>query len=218
MKETLTHIEKLTDAISDAEYRFLFLEPILLYGIAFGLIGFIVSYFMKADKLQITALVVTAASAFVFVPYINARSAAQPRIEKVYKVESPSRVKSFADNTWYWKKNKWMYYALAAFASATVLVGARRNRLGLTFGIVTVSLALLAMQNSAWMHYSDALAYHPNLKTNNAPVTEKLRAEPSRTTEAPAPSRPDSSRISAPSPPSTHSTPTRRVVTPLSSN
>lgn len=213
MKNSFAQLEKLADALSDAEYRFLFLEPILLYGIAFGIIGFIVSYFMKADKLQITALIVVAVSSFVFFPYIKARSTAQPRLEKVYNLSSPSRTKTFADNTWLWKKNKWVYYALAAAAAGTVLVGARRNRLGLIFGIATVSLGLLAMKNSAWMHYSDALAYHPNLKTNNAPVKEKLQAKPVKTARA-EPAKPKPLEPTEPAPIER----IRRPVAPLSAN
>jgi len=210
MKNSFAQLEKLTDALSDAEYRFLFLEPILLYGIAFGIIGFIVSYFLKADKLQITALIFVAVSSFVFLPYINARSSAQPRLEKVYNLSAPSRAKTFADNTWLWKKNTWVYYALAAAAVATVLVGARRNRLGLIFGIATVSLGLLAMKNSAWMHYSDALAYHPTLKTNNAPVKEKLRAKPVKTAKA------EPAKLKPTVPASTERI--KRPVAPLSAN
>ncbi|NNE93467.1 MAG: hypothetical protein HKN23_17615 [Verrucomicrobiales bacterium] len=222
MKETFEQLEKLSGALQDVEYQFLILEPILLYGIVFGIIGFIASYFMKADKLQIAALVVIAASSFVFLPYISARSKAQPRIEKVYKIESPSRVKHFADNTWSWKENKWMYYAVAGLAIATILVGARRNRLGLTLSIATVLFGLIAAKNSAWMHYRDALAYHPNLKTNEAPVTEKLRAKPASTSgvfETPATaSRSGSGRIeAAPAPPASTGRPPRSV-TPLNGN
>ena len=206
MKETLSHLEKLADAISDAEYRFLFLEPILLYGIAVGLIGFIATYFMKAEKMQIAALIVIAASSLAFVPYIKARTEAQPRIEKIYKVSEPSRAKGFVDNTWTWKQNKWIYFAAAGVAVATVLVGARRNRLGLALGIATISFGLLAMKNSAWMHYKDALAYHPNLKSNeSAPVNQKLKKKSERESKPVAKSAEPEAR-------------TPRVVTPLSSN
>ena len=203
MKEMFEQLEKLSGALQDAEYRFLVLEPILFYGIALGIIGFIASYFMKAEKLQIAALVVIAVSAFIFLPYIGARSKAQTRIEKVYQIDSPSRAKGFADNTWMWKKNKWIYYSVAALALATILVGARRNRLGLALSIATLAFGMLAMKNSAWMHYKDALAYHPNLKTNDSPVKEKLRAKPTSTA---ATSGDDSESPNAP---------TRREVTPI---
>ena len=71
MKETIEQLERLGGAIRDAEYQFLVLEPILFYGIAIGLVGFVASYFMKADKLQIAALMVVAVSAGVFVAIIG---------------------------------------------------------------------------------------------------------------------------------------------------
>ncbi|MCB1236354.1 MAG: hypothetical protein KDM91_14905 [Verrucomicrobiae bacterium] len=207
MKEFLDHFEKLLGAFKDPEYLFLVLEPVLFYGIGIGVIGLIAAWFLKNERLQLASLIVIAVSALAIFPYLGARESAQKRIVKVYEIESPTRAKAFSTNTADRIDHKWIYLALAGVAGAAILVGPRRNRLGLGLAIGAVVLGLHGVNYSLWMHYQDSLAFHPNLKTNDAPVKEKLRAKPIESTvekstpaPKPAPAAADD-RIPAPTPP-----------------
>lgn len=178
MKEFFEKLETLTSAFDDPEYLFLVLEPLQTWGIAFGLIGLVVTYFLKNEKLQVASLIVIAVSALSVIPYLGARTAAETRIEKVYVVSAPARAKGFQANTVDRLEHRWLYLALAGVAGAAVLVGPRRNRLGFGLAIGSVAFSIYAINYGMWMHYQDSLAYHPNLKRNEAPVKEKIRAEP----------------------------------------
>ncbi|MCB1085722.1 MAG: hypothetical protein KDM63_01645 [Verrucomicrobiae bacterium] len=178
MKEFFDHLDRITAALQDPEYLFLVLEPLQLWGIAFGLLGLAITWFLKSEKLQVASLIVVVVSALSVVPYLQARKTAQTRIEKVFSLEAPARAKGFSQNTADRLDHRWVYLALAGVAGAAILVGPRRNRLGMGLALGCVAFSLHAIQYGLWMHYQDSLAYHPNLKQNEAPVKEKLRAEP----------------------------------------
>lgn len=178
MKEFFEKLEILSAAFDDPEYLFLVLEPLLVWGIAFGVVGLVVTYFLKNEKGQVASLIVIAVSALAVLPYLGARSSAETRIGKVYGISAPARAKEFQSNTSDRIEHRWIYLALAGVAGAAILVGPRRNRLGFGLAIGSVAFSIYAINFGLWMHYQDSLAYHPNLKRNEAPVKEKLRAEP----------------------------------------
>ena len=58
MSEFILQIEKLFSAIGDPEYRFLLLEPLISYGLLFGIGMLVAGFFFKAPKLKTAAIVV----------------------------------------------------------------------------------------------------------------------------------------------------------------
>ncbi len=178
MSDFIIQIEKLIHAIGDPEYRFLLLEPLILYGIISGVILMIVSLVTKAHKLQIAALVTLGIAAIAHSPYLEARQAAQPRIEQVYKISSPARVKGFKENTQSWVEKAWQFKLLVLIAVLTFLIGVNRNKFGFWLAVSSVVLGLIAAKNTLWLNYQDAIAYHPNLQTHEAPVDKKVSTAP----------------------------------------
>jgi hypothetical protein len=173
MSEFIIQIEKLLGAFADPEYRYLLLEPLISFGLLTGVILLIAGFFAKAPRLQSAALVVIGAAALLQFPYKDARLAAKPRLEQVYKVEAPARVSEFARTTNEWIANSWQFKLLVLSAFGTLLIGVQRNRIGFALSVATIALGLLAAKNSMWLNYQDALAYHPNLKRHEAPIDRK---------------------------------------------
>ena len=233
MGEFIIQIEKLVNAVGDAEYRYLLIEPLIFYGLLVGVIMLGVGFVMKAHRLQTTALVVLAVAALAYFPYKDARLAAQPRMEQVYKTAFPARVSGFARNTNDWIATSWQFRLLILCTGATIMIGINRNRIGYGLAVASMLLALLAAKNALWLNYQDAIAYHPNLKLHEAPIDrrsvhdppppaerrEKERRPPAIIAEpinpaslAPTPPPPNE-RIPAPLPPA--SGPQARKVQPL---
>ena len=187
MTEFTLQIEQLLTACSDPEYRFLLLEPMIFYGIITGVFMLCFGYFMRVKKLQIAALIVIGISALTHVPYKDARISAQPRMEQVYKISYPARMKGFNSNTEEWITSSWKFRLLAFAAIVTILIGSNRNRIGYGFGIATAIFGLFTAKNAMWLHYQDAIAYHPNLKMHEAPIDlrEHDASPPSRVTYNP---------------------------------
>lgn len=173
MSEFIIQIEKLLGAFADPEYRYLLLEPLISYGLLTGVILLVAGFFAKAPRLQSAALVVIGAAAMMHFPYKDARLAAKPRLEQVYKVEAPARASEFARTTNEWIANSWQFKLLVLSAFGTLLVGVQRNRIGFALSLATIALGLFAAKNSMWLNYQDALAYHPNLKRHDAPIDRK---------------------------------------------
>lgn len=181
MKDPIWKANFLIDAAKDPEYRFLLIEPILSYGIAFGLLLFVVAFFIKHGKLQTTGLAILSATALCFIPYMSARRSALPRIEQIYRLDGSERGKLFLENTILWSASTWMYTALVILAVATFIVGSRRNQLGYGLSVAITLVGLLAIQNSLWMHYQDASAVHPNLRSHHAPIQTTRSTSEDRT-------------------------------------
>lgn len=235
MSEFIIQIEQLFSAFSDPEYRYLLLEPFIFFGILIGVGMLVTGFFMKAPKLQMAALIVVGITAFAHVPYKEARLAAQPRMEQVYKISSPARVRSFNETTKGWVATSWKFRLLILITGVAILVGVNRNRFGTALGVATALLGLFVAKDAMWFHYQDAIAYHPNLKQHVAPIDKKApapqrtsppapvqqkpvapasRATQNYSTQAPQPavSRIDRSRIP---PPQVPIGPQRRPVRPL---
>ncbi|MBL9159403.1 MAG: hypothetical protein JNJ70_18105 [Verrucomicrobiales bacterium] len=173
MSEFILQIESLLSALSDPEYRYLALEPLITYGLLTGVILVLVGYFAKAPRLEVAALVVIGVAALTYFPYKDARTAAQPRMEQVYKIDAKSRVEGFAKNSLQWQAASWQFKLLVVVAFATLMIGVHRNRIGLGLAAATLLLALLTTKQAMWLNYQDALAYHPNLKRHDAPIDRR---------------------------------------------
>ena len=205
----------LIDAAKDPEYRFLLIEPILSYGIAFGILLFAVAFFIKHGRLQVTGLVITAVSAFCFMPYMSARRSALPRIEQIYRLDGSERGKLFMENTILWSASTWLYTAVVIIAVATFVVGSRRNQLGYGLSVAVTILGLLAIQNSLWLHYQDASAVHPNLRSHQAPIHTTTSTIEDRTLRRiPTPATYEESSYTTPAP-APQTNPKRRLVRPI---
>ncbi len=166
---------KLSIALGDNEYLYLLLEPVFIYGIGLGLVALVVAYFIKNTPFQILALILLAVSSLTIFPYLSMREKAQGRIDKVYRIESPTRAEDFKENTEQRRAQLWLYLTVALTAGAAALIGPRRNWLGLLMTIVCIGFAINAMQFSIWMHYQEALFSQPHLKKNDSPVQQRLR-------------------------------------------
>ena len=173
MSEFIIQIEKLLTAFADPEYRYLVLEPLISYGLLAGVAMLVAGFFTKAPRLQVAALVVVGIAALTYFPYKEARLAAKPRLEQVYKISSPARVTDFAKNTNEWIATSWQFRLLVLAAFATLMIGIHRNRIGFGLSIATILLGLLSTKNAMWLNYQDALAYHPNLKQHEIPIDRK---------------------------------------------
>ncbi len=173
MSEFIIQIEKLLGAFADPEYRYLALEPLISYGLLVGVAMLVTGFFVKAPRLQVAALVVIGTAALIHFPYKDARLAAKPRLEQVYKHDASARAADFNKNTNAWIAASWQFRLLVLCAFATLMIGIQRNRIGFGLSIATVLLGLLSAKNAMWLNYQDALAYHPNLKRHEAPIDRK---------------------------------------------
>jgi len=166
---------KLNAALGDGEYLYLLLEPVFIYGTSLGLVALVIAYFIKNTPFQILALTLVALSSLTIFPYLSMREKAQGRIEKVYRIESPTRADDFKENTEQRNAQLWLYLTVALTACAAAMIGPRRNWLGLLLALVCIGFAVRMIEYSIWMHYQEALFSQPHLKKNDPPVQQRLK-------------------------------------------
>ena len=149
--ETLSgNIERFFTALETPEYAYLFLEPILIWGVGFGLISFIFASLVREPKTQSFGLIVLIVSCMMVGPYCNKRKVAEKRIVPVYQVDQPSRASTFTAQTSERRKMQWLYYLTAILATATILLGIGKSKLGGVLMAATIVFGVITLQNEAW--------------------------------------------------------------------
>ena len=170
MNVTSKHIEELLQALGKSEYAYLYLEPMLLYGVGIGLLAYLFALLTGEKRMQSFSLVIVAISALMIGPYLGHRSAAQTRIVGIYQASHPERAEGFVNGTEIRRNQRWVYYATAGLAILTLLLGLGRSGAGFTCGGAVIVAGIFAVLVSSLAHYQESSVYHPNLKTEAKPT------------------------------------------------
>jgi hypothetical protein len=156
----LSNFEILFSRLKDAEYAYLLLEPVALFGLFFGLIFFAVGFYMAQDKCRIAALIVITISCWSVYPMMKERAKAQQRLVLDTEITHVS-AETFKRQTALREDTQWIYYALGGFALLALIAG---GKLGKWSNIVLLVGGALALVFSVWLHMKEAEVYHPNIK------------------------------------------------------
>lgn len=177
MDSSIHQLEQFFAALGSPDYGFLYLEPVLTWGIIFGLTTFVFALIVREQKTQFFGLVVIAASCLAVIPYCNKRLGAENRIVSVYQIDDSERAKGFADGTTERREMRWLYYLTAGVATGTLLVGAGRSKLGLAFSGIAVVVGTATVLYGSSAHYREAQNYYPNLRQAAPPPATSTVAD-----------------------------------------
>lgn len=154
----LTNLDILFSRLKDAEYAYLLLEPVPLFGLLFGLIFFAVGLYMAQDKCRIAALIVICASCASVYPMMKYRNKGMPRILQTVEI---TQVPAIKKQTELRQDTKWVYYSIGGFALLALIGG---GKLGTWSNVVLLIGGSAAVVFSVWLHMKEAEVYHPNIK------------------------------------------------------
>jgi hypothetical protein len=161
----LTNLDVLFSRLKDAEYFYLLLEPLPLFGLFFGLIFFAVGLYLSQDKCRIAALIVISASCLSVYPMMKERARAQQRLVLNTDITHVS-AETFKRQTELRQDTRWVYYALGGLSLLALIGG---GKLGAWSNVVLLVGGTLAVVFSVWLHMKEAEVYHPNLKQKAIP-------------------------------------------------
>ncbi|MCE9519024.1 MAG: hypothetical protein K8R87_05610 [Verrucomicrobia bacterium] len=159
----LSNLEIFFSRLRDSGYAYLLLEPLLLYGIFFGVTFYCIGQYMSQPKCRTAALIVIGLCSLSIVPCLSLRHRAQAReFEKrpADKLQINEQYKRRVDT-------KWIYYALAIAAGLALISG---GKLASFSNIAIIAGGVLVIFFSAWMHMKEAEIYHPNIIQRAVPV------------------------------------------------
>ncbi|MFT5467725.1 MAG: uncharacterized membrane protein YgdD (TMEM256/DUF423 family) [Verrucomicrobiales bacterium] len=182
MEVKFGNMSQFFDALKNPEYGFLYLEPVLIWGIAIGLATFIFALLVREPKTQMFGLIIVVGSCMLVGPYSNQRIAAEKRIVSVYQHDQPTRAQGFATKSKDRRDMKWLYYLTAGLGLATVLVGVSKSKLAFTTAGATLVVGIATVFYGSVQHFHEAQLYHPNLRKTQPPPPASVADVPPRLT------------------------------------
>ncbi|MEM9479474.1 MAG: hypothetical protein AAGA58_07465 [Verrucomicrobiota bacterium] len=156
------------EKLGDPQFLQLLLEPLSIYGVLFGLVGFVFAFLFKERKTQLAALMLIIVSALSVIPYTQFRkkadmeSAAFAKSEMVLVEEHHTRL----------LENQWIYFAVAGLASLTLLMGAHKGTPGLLMGGATAIVGVGAVFFSMWLYLKSESINNPELRYSESEVAK----------------------------------------------
>ena len=147
-------LKQIFRGLGDDYYFFVFLDPIFVWGIGFGLFFLICSLILKQDKAQSAALVVLFVSSMAIYPYLHNREDAAEAV----KANWEQRAERFDEQTERRQNTQWFYYVYGALALATLII---RNKVGIVLSIATIFFGIMVLLLSMWLHLKESEVYHP---------------------------------------------------------
>ncbi len=152
----LSNLNILFSRLRDSGYAYMLLEPLLLYGIFFGVIFYGIGQYMGQPKCRGAALIVIGLCSLSIVPCLSLRHRAQPRELEI----RPSESKLIKEQYQRRVDSKWIYFALAIAAALALISG---GKLASFSNIAIIGGGGIVILFSAWMHMKEAEIYHPNI-------------------------------------------------------
>ncbi len=155
----------LLEKLRDPQFLHLLLEPMLIYGVAIGIIGFVAAFLVRERKMQLAALILIIASALTIVPYTHFRKKADNEhmaqfagTQKVLVEEHHTRL----------LEGQWIYFGIAGLAALTLLMGAHKGTPGLVMGGATAVAGVGVVLFSMWMQLKSESIANPELRYTSA--------------------------------------------------
>ena len=168
-------LKELLSQLGNAGFLHYLLEPLLLWGLLFGVTAWILSlWVIKSRPAQVCSLILIASSAFCLLPYLHFR-------EKAKSTINPPSAKLFNEQNERRRETQWGYYTLGSLAVLGLfMTGEGKGKTGhfLTLSITLGGMA--AVVCSLWLHEKEIALFH-----RDARKPLRAAASPDRTVENP---------------------------------
>jgi len=161
-------IEGLLRDLSQPEYLHVLLNPIPVYGLAFGLFGLIAATYLRSRGGQLTALVLVFASALSAWPVAHHGEEAYDRVLSMADEDGQAWLKAHehrADELVYF------YYALAVVTAAAIFAPKKWPKTASPLVFATICLALVSLGAGSYIAYAGGKIRHREFRTVPPPKT-----------------------------------------------
>ena len=166
--DLIKELKELLSQLGNAGFLHYLLEPLLLWGLLFGVLAWMLSlWVIKSRPAQVCSLILIACSAFSLLPYLHFR-------EKAKSTINPPSAKLFNEQNERRRETQWVYYTLGSLAVLGLfMTGEGKGKTGhfLTLSITLGGIA--AVVCSLWLHEKEIALFHRDAR-------KPLRAAASR--------------------------------------
>lgn len=153
--DLIKELKELISQLGNAGFLHYLLEPLLLWGLLFGVTAWILSlWVIKSRPAQVCSLILIAGSAFSLLPYLHFR-------EKAKSTINPPSAKLFNEQNERRRETQWVYYTLGSLAVLGLfMTGEGKGKSGhfLTLSITLGGIAAIVC--SLWLHEKEIALFH----------------------------------------------------------
>ena len=157
--------------LQQPEYVHVLLNPLPVYGLATGLIGLIVAFFLRSRRGQITALVLIFISAASAWPVVHYGEEGYDRVLSMADADGEAWLKAHQGRA---EKVKYVFYALALLALAAIFLPKKWPGAATPLAGATLILALVSLGAGGYIAYAGGKVRHREFRTGPPPHVKTL--------------------------------------------
>jgi hypothetical protein len=154
----LKELKGLLPQLSNSKFLAHLLEPVLLWGVLFGVVAWMLSlWVLKNRQAQVCSLILIALSAFCVFPLMHYRTKAKPMTAPSAKLRDDQNQRR--------RETQWVYYTLGSLAVLGIFTtGEGKGKAGnvVSLGIVFGGLATTVF--SLWLHEKEIAVFHEDAR------------------------------------------------------
>ena len=153
-------LKGLLPQLNNSKFLAHLLEPVLLWGMLFGVIAWMLSLWVLKDrKAQVCSLIMLAISAFCIFPVLYYRGQARP-------ISAPSS-RLLNEQNERRKDTQWVYYAMGSLALLGLFVtGEGKGKMGTVTALGITAGGVATVLFSLWLHEKEIAIFHEDARRN----------------------------------------------------
>ena len=165
-------IDAILRDLRQPEYIHTLLNPLPVYGLAMGLIGLIVAFFLKSRAAQIATLVIVLICSASAWPVYEFGEQAKDRVLSMENEVGDAWLEEHQDRA---EDLIWMFYVLAILSAAALVVPKKWPRSGTPLVIVVILLGIATFGAGGYIAYAGGKVRHREFR--NVPPPQRKPGE-----------------------------------------
>jgi hypothetical protein len=167
-------IDAILRDLRQPEYIHVLINPLPVYGLAMGLLGLIVAFFLKSRRAQIvTLIIVLIAAASAWPTFIYGKQAKDPvlsmenEVGQAWLEEHEDRAEDLI----------WFYYGLAVLSAVALVAPRKWPRSGTPLCLAVILLGAVTLGSGSYIAYAGGKIRHREFRNVLPPQTHKSEVE-----------------------------------------
>ncbi len=164
----LTELQGLLPQLGNPRFLHFLLEPLLLWGVLIGSLGWILSVgLLRQRRAQVCSLWLLACSAFAVLPVLHFRREAAP-------ITAPS-ARLLKEQNERRRDTQWVYLGLGSLALIGLFAtGEGKGKSGTFFSLAIAGAGLSTAVFSLWLQEKEVAIFHPDARRALRPATIEI--------------------------------------------
>ncbi|MEM7383611.1 MAG: hypothetical protein AAF514_01585 [Verrucomicrobiota bacterium] len=168
LKKTLesftNELKWMLSSITQDNYLYQMLEPLLTYGIGFGLLLWVIAWAGKEGKCATLGLLILIVSSVLIYPYQQQRRNAAPTPNYRAMWKDPANRAAWDEQTDRLSNAAVAFYILALSGLFSLIIRPGSGILGILLGIITFTFGVLCFFLGLWLSLHASLVHRPDIQ------------------------------------------------------